>query len=1024
MKDNCFVLCLITLTLMVANVNQGFAQKSIIAQKSANEIIFTSNQVTFPFQHRIAEYTIGVLDDKSNIYNELKQLNPTQLIHAKPFKVLLFNKVTDVIRTDILFVNQNANMDLELLESKFERYRPLLIGNGLPFDSTMINFLLWDNRTFYEVNLVLMEAMGYEITHKVFREAAITSSGSWRDYARRLTDFLEITTGENKSLKTMSEISNRLISSQSFEIEKLNDKIDEQKQYLLSEQQKNTIQQQRFDSLCNLVILKQDEANHNSKMVDNQNNTLTKQRTRIDEQLAEITQIKLSLKRYNSLLDNQKAKYVEQKAKIEQQNKQLETQSKKIVLQTIGLIVFVIFLLISATIMFFIFRENRIRRVINAELAEKNQAILEQKEEMVIQKEQLERSNIELEKLSVVVREMSNSVLIFDATGVLEWVNEGFTRIMGYADKDEFIAATGRSTLWAISTNPDMEQLAHDCIISRTSAVYQSEGLTKDQQKIWFQTTFTPIFDSTGRLRRLVAIDTDITKLVQAEKALQKQKEETEQAKMAAIDANMAKSRFLANMSHEIRTPLNSVLGFADLLATLVIDKQQKSYINAIRSSGRNLLTIINDILDFSKIEAGKLILQYDTVSISTMVDELKQMFALTINEKSLNFIVNLDPKLPRNLLLDEVRIRQILVNLIGNAIKFTDMGSIRLEVKVESISHDKTDLIIEVADTGHGIEPEFQQSIFESFSQKSGQDNKKFGGTGLGLSISKGLVELMNGKLYLNSTIGKGTTFTIFIREVVIAGFAGESKMLDNTAGINKKFVQKTVIIVDDIAENRNLIMAFLANTNLQLIEAENGSRAVSLAQAYQPAAIVMDIFMPVMSGYEALKILRSDEKLCVIPVIAITASAVLEEQTKIRESGFNDLLVKPVLRGDLIAVLSKYIPSQNIDAENDALFIKYGVPAIEKHLHNIKFDNLFYNFDDDLINLWKNVSHNNSINEIREFGAKIIIFARQFNIPYFEDYGSQLVTCANNFDIEQLNLHIKFFPQLLINTKNVIFK
>ena len=251
-------------------------------------------------------------------------------------------------------------------------------------------------------------------------------------------------------------------------------------------------------------------------------------------------------------------------------------------------------------------------------------------------------------------------------------------------------------------------------------------------------------------------------------------------AKEDAEEANKAKSRFLANISHEIRTPMNAVIGFTDLLNTLITDKKQKLYLESIKSSSKNLLTLINDILDMSKIEAGKMELQYGPVNLKLLFTEIKQIFSLKINQKKLEFLIKVDNDLPEVLMLSEIRLRQVLFNLIGNSLKFTEKGYVKLSAK--KINHDKNenkiDLLISVEDTGIGIPLEQQEKIFEAFMQKEDQNIKKYGGTGLGLTISKRLIEIMGGEITLQSEENKGSVFEFILKNVSISSVKPEIKV------------------------------------------------------------------------------------------------------------------------------------------------------------------------------------------------------------------------------------------------------
>ncbi|MCP4110965.1 MAG: response regulator [Desulfobacteraceae bacterium] len=322
---------------------------------------------------------------------------------------------------------------------------------------------------------------------------------------------------------------------------------------------------------------------------------------------------------------------------------------------------------------------------------------------------------------------------------------------------------------------------------------------------------------------------------------------ELKESQVKADAANRAKSEFLANMSHELRTPLNAVTGFCELLSSLVSDKKQKSYLNAIKTAGKSLLTLITDILDLSEIEAGMMEIHLEPVNPQIIFNEIEHIFRLKITDKNLQFITEIDKELPTALILDETRLRQILLNLVGNAVKFTEQGHIRLSVKKIYKTGDKSsiDLIISVEDTGIGIPEQDQATIFESFKQQYGHDAKKFGGTGLGLSISKRLTEIMNGRISVRSTVGVGSAFEITLRDVNISSAEISAIACDIE---NTSFEKAKVLVVDDIESNRDMLNEVLVMVNLEVLTAENGQEAVLLAREYQPDIILMDIRMPVM--------------------------------------------------------------------------------------------------------------------------------------------------------------------------------
>ncbi len=490
--------------------------------------------------------------------------------------------------------------------------------------------------------------------------------------------------------------------------------------------------------------------------------------------------------------------------------------------------------------------------------------------------------------------------------------------------------------------------------------------------------------------------------------------------------ANKAKSEFLANMSHEIRTPMNAVLGYAELLGSLIEDKNQRDYLESIKSSGKSLLTLINDILDLSKIEAGRLELQFDFVNARNFFAEFERIFSLRVSEKGLKFILDVASGTPQGIYIDDTRLRQIILNLIGNAVKFTDQGNIKLKVYTENpqiVNHpnNKTDefidLLIEVSDTGIGISKEQQNEIFQPFIQGQGQKVKDYGGTGLGLAITNRLVQLMNGTITLESQLNKGSCFKIKIPDVsYLRNFdkKQEEFTIDPSSII---FEKSTILVADDVEHNRKYLIDALKETNLKVIEAENGHQALGLAKKTVPDLIIADIRMPILDGFGLLKKLKSDNTLKHIPVIAYSASVMKNEKDKIRESEFIGLLVKPVQVAELYIELMNLLPYKVKESADT----KTSEAEIESAGKIDDMSGLIHELDTHLKDQWITFGMRQPLDEIQDFGNKLMDLGKKHRADKIIGYGADLIDAADNFNIEGILNLIKKYPGIIDSLKEI---
>ncbi len=527
----------------------------------------------------------------------------------------------------------------------------------------------------------------------------------------------------------------------------------------------------------------------------------------------------------------------------------------------------------------------------------------------------------------------------------------------------------------------------------------------------------------------------DITLRKQAELAMRQANSDLEAAKSQANRlaseaeaANRAKSQFLANMSHEIRTPMNAILGFTELLEKKIDDEVLGSYLASISSSGKILLGLINDLLDLSKIEAGKLSIEWEPVNVTSVINEIERIFELQTKEKGLDLILEVDPALPKWILLDEVRLRQVLLNLLDNAIKFTESGHVRLGVSKSAVKGDpgKIDLVFRVEDTGVGIKEEEKDRIFEQFVQQSGQSTRTFGGTGLGLAITKRLVDLIGGTIEVESERGKSTVFIVRLKELEVTA-VDEKDVVSDKSGTEDEsvFDPATILIVEDNQFNRQVLSEFLVNTGLSVLEAEDGIDGVAMARRHQPALILMDIMMPVMDGKAASREIRSDPLTGQIPIVILTAS--LSKPEEFITPGFepDGFLTKPVQRSEVIAELKRFLPYRSARSEQKkgqalAEIRERTEKAVQRKPSRLpQIDELLALLEGDLAGEYEVCTKRRRVARIEKFANRVGVLGEQYQCDEVSRFAADLKAPLSALNVAEITRLLEEYPRLVRQLK-----
>ncbi|HWX23340.1 MAG TPA: ATP-binding protein [Candidatus Binatia bacterium] len=485
--------------------------------------------------------------------------------------------------------------------------------------------------------------------------------------------------------------------------------------------------------------------------------------------------------------------------------------------------------------------------------------------------------------------------------------------------------------------------------------------------------------------------------------------------KLHAEQAVREKSAFLANMSHEIRSPMNAILGFSELLEPEGLTPKQSQYVRAIRDSGASLLQLINDILDLSKLEAGKLELHPDPTDLRDSCEFLRTVFGQQAVMKSLQLQFELSPNLPRALLLDRLRLRQVLVNLLSNAIKFTDRGCVKTRVSWERLETGTSGtLLIDVEDTGIGIPADKLDEVFKPFVQADSRQRPENDGTGIGLTIVKRLTELMGGSLSVESKVGQGTVFHLRFTSVPVSGRLPVGDHAEPSGAVDfNDFAPATLLVVDDNQANRALMAGIFEKTHHQVHFATNGQEALECLGKEKPDVVLLDLRMPVMDGRTTLAAIRKQPSLASLPVIAVTASSKAGEEQEL-QTQFSGYIRKPFSRHTLFLALAQFLqPATRETARHLADTARcLPLPSSEQAA---QWQELTLELRRQEASEWPTLRDSLAVNATRTFAHNLFTLGQAARCDSLATYAASLTTFADAYAIGEMERQLAAFPKLV---------
>ncbi len=541
----------------------------------------------------------------------------------------------------------------------------------------------------------------------------------------------------------------------------------------------------------------------------------------------------------------------------------------------------------------------------------KEKELEEFNESLNIKVEEATKELLEQRNFNRSLVESANSIIaVIDKDGVMIDINPYAEQFTGYTKKEIASEPFFWTRFLPLEIQDKILKMLESAKKGEIVKQFQNSWVSKSGEIRIFEWSNALIKDESGNLKYITTIGIDITDMINYQKELEIAKEEAEKA-------NKSKSEFLANMSHEIRTPLNGVLGLTDLVLKTNLDDKQRDYLEKAKTSSKALLHVINDVLDYSKIEAGKLDLEHKAFDLDSVMNNIKDLFEYQANKKGLSLNISGNHKL--TLVGDSLRLTQILTNIVGNAIKFTEKGSIDINVESMHENEHHKKLKFSIKDSGMGMNKAQQENLFKEFTQADSSITRKYGGTGLGLSISKHLVQMMSGEIWAESKEGEGSTF-IFSATFKNSDEKKEDKLMvkPETPKSNADSIQGArILLVEDNKINQTVALGMLENLNLHVEVANNGREAVEMIEAGNKYDIIlMDLQMPIMDGFEASKLIKKIDK--DIPIVALSAAVMQEDLVKASEAEMSAHLAKPINEEELIRTLLQFIKPKESNKES----------------------------------------------------------------------------------------------------------